>query len=127
MAEGSRPSAGRALRRVPTSAVLAASGLVGLLTVVVAALGQWTLAVAGVVVLQLGCVVVALGPWGSRPAPGPPSSRPRSSRPAEADLVDLERRVDALGARLVASVERTRVEVLDALHPGGDVPGDGQR
>lgn len=124
-------SPGRALRRVPASVVLAVLGLVGLATSVLAVVERWGLAVIGLVLLQLGTVVVVLGPWGVRAGAGAPTaSRQPSSSDVGADrqLGDLERRVDALGARLVASTERTRVELLDALRVGTvDVPGDGQR
>ncbi|MCK0112129.1 hypothetical protein MWU75_08270 [Ornithinimicrobium sp. F0845] len=102
--------AGRGLRRIPTRAVLAGLGVIGLLTVVAALLSWWQVVVVGLVILHLGTAVTVLGPW-SRPSA--PSKKPIAKMSHE--IQDLERRVDALGARLVASTERTRVELLDAM------------
>ncbi|GGK73527.1 hypothetical protein GCM10011509_22660 [Ornithinimicrobium pekingense] len=106
--------------------MLAVLGLVGALTVVLAVTEQWALAVTGLVALQLGTAVAVLGPWGAGRARAVPAASgsstttvPTSAGPAAGggeELADLQRRVDALGARLVASTERTRVELLDALH-----------
>ncbi|GAA1171595.1 hypothetical protein GCM10009584_10630 [Ornithinimicrobium humiphilum] len=118
------PSAGRALRRVPATAVLAALGTVGVVTVVLAVLGLWAGAVTGLVVLHLGTALAVLGPWGAGRAVSAPKAA-ATADPVRAELQDLERRVDALGARLVAGTERARVEILDALagsRPAGDDP-----
>lgn len=110
MKTATRRSAGRALRRIPTRAVLGGLALVGLLTIVAAALSWWQVAVIGLVVLHLGTALTVLGPW-SRPSN--PGKKPIAKMGH--DIQDLQRRVDALGARLVASTERTRVELLDAM------------
>lgn len=112
-----RRSAGRVLRRVPSLAVLAGLGLVGVLTVVAATLTWWVAVTIGLVLLHLGTVVAVIGPWGARPAPKRPKD---NSAQVVAHISDLERRVDALGSRMVASTERTRVELLDLL---SDRPG----
>lgn len=105
-------SAGRALRRIPSRAVLAGLTLVGLFTIVSAILNWWDAALIGIVLLHLGTALAVLGPWGIQPVTN-------SSKGAEARLtahvIDLEQRVDALDSRLVATTERTRVELLDAL------------
>lgn len=105
-------SAGRALRRIPSRVVLAGLGLLGSLTITAAVLSWWQVAVVGVVVLQLGTALAVLGPWGTVPAPAAPK---RPGGKVAHEIRDLERRVDALGSRLIATTERTRVELLDAL------------
>ncbi|USQ80325.1 hypothetical protein [Ornithinimicrobium faecis] len=121
MTAGTGRSAGRVLRRIPSMAVLAGLGLVGALTIVAAALSWWLIAIIGLVLLHLGTALAVVGPWGSRPAPKAPKD---SSAKVTSHLVDLERRVDALSARLVASTERTRVELLDALAARAGQEGD---
>lgn len=100
----------RALRRIPLKAVLAVLGAVGGLTIVAAILSWWQVVVVGLVLLNLGTAVTVLGPWSRRTE----QSKKPIARVGQ-EMQDLERRVDALGARLVASTERTRVELLDAL------------
>lgn len=115
------PSPARVLRRIPAAAVLGTLGVVAVLTVVAAVLTQWVAVVVGLVLLQLGTAVTVLGPWGRAAVTGPTSRTtappPSDDGPAAtaADLRDLAKRVDALGARLVAGTERTRVELLDAV------------
>lgn len=121
MTAGTGRSAGRVLRRIPSTAVLAGLGLVGALTIVAAALSWWLVAIIGLVLLHLGTALAVVGPWGSRPGHKPPKD---SSAKVTSHVVDLERRVDALGARLVASTERTRVELLDALADRAGREGD---
>lgn len=121
MTAGTGRSAGRVLRRIPSMAVLAGLGLVGALTIVAAALSWWLIAIIGLVLLHLGTALAVVGPWGSRPAQKAPKD---SSAKVTSHLVDLERRVDALSARLVASTERTRVELLDALAARAGQEGD---
>lgn len=104
------PDPRRAARTILSrpSAVLATQIVLGLLTVVLAWLTRWEVALVGLVLMQLvtTAAVVAQRTTG-QPAP----AAGRSGR----GLTELEQRVDALGARLLASTERTRVEVLDTL------------
>jgi len=115
------PTPARVLRRVPATAVLTILGVVAVLTVVAAVLTQWVAVVVGLVLLQLGTAVTVLGPWGRRVTTGPtprataPSSSAVGPTATAADLRDLAKRVDALGARLLAGTERTRVELMDAV------------
>lgn len=128
MTEGRSSAGWRAPRRTATTVALIGLGTVGLLTVVVSALEQWVLAVTGLVVLQLGTALAVLGPWGARRGSQAEVATSKPSPKAADGIRDLERRVDALGARLVASTERTRVELLDALQSRTtDVPDDGPR
>lgn len=119
MMAGTSRSARRTLRRIPTKTVLAVLAVVGVLTIVAAALSWWQVAVTGLVLLNLGTAVTVLGPWSRR---SEQSKKPIVKLGHE--IQDLERRVDALGARLVASTERTRVELLDALADHTDRAGD---
>lgn len=115
MSTAARRSARGALRRVPATAVVTTQLALAVLTVLAAWLTRWEVAVVGLVLMLVVSVVGAVGPWG---APEPP--------PATVDLdieelTDLEKRVDAMSARLTASTERLRVEMLDAI---ADARGD---
>lgn len=118
MADTSR-SVPRILRRIPTKMLLAGLGLVGALTIVAAVLMWWQVVVVGLVLLNLGTVAAVLGPWSRRGE----QSKKTTARMSQ-EIQDLERRVDALGSRLVASTERTRVELLDALAEHTDRAAD---
>ena len=107
---GSDPRSARALLR-RSSTVVAAQAVLLLITVALAALVGWEAAVVGLALMQLVTTVVVVGPWGAAP-------RATAGGAASTDVAELTQRVDALGARLVASTERTRVEVLDALADG---------
>ncbi|WP_162802244.1 hypothetical protein [Ornithinimicrobium murale] len=113
-------SAGRILGRIPSAAVLTALGLVGALTIVAAVLTWWLAVTIGLVLLHLGTTLAVIGPWGSRPPKRPKDN----SAQVTAHIVDLEQRVDALSSRLVASTERTRVELLDMLADRRDMEGN---
>lgn len=93
------------MKRIPARAVMGTLSLVAVLATAAAALQWWTGAVAGLALMHLGTVLVVLGPWSKSPLVKPGPSR---------QITDLERRVDLLGARTVASLERIRVELLDA-------------
>ncbi|MDN5745488.1 MAG: hypothetical protein L0H31_10255 [Nocardioidaceae bacterium] len=88
--------------------------------------------------------IAAVGPWGGRPPPRREPGRDISRKlrrelatvenrivglekrlVSTEQMMDLQRRVDGLGARVVASSERTRVEVLDAL--AAERPGPRER
>lgn len=120
-------------RRISGSAILVAALLLAVLTVASAWLLGWQAAVVGLVVMHLGTLVVILGPWSSPPPPRPapkPRTPPRASTPApatKAQLARLEQRVDALGARVVASTERLRVEVLEAVTESDQAHPERQR
>ncbi|MFK5646808.1 hypothetical protein ACI3ET_09805 [Ornithinimicrobium sp. LYQ121] len=126
MSSAPTTAAGQGLRQAPASAVLAVLALLGVLTVVAAVLTSWAAVVVGLVLMQLGTATAVLGPWGRRPAPTTSAASPTRTGatgdhgPTVDELRDLQKRVDALGARLVASSERTRVELLDALGPASD-------
>lgn len=104
------PSTARTILR-KSSTVLAAQAVLAVVTVLLGWFTRWELAVVGLCLMLLVVTVAVVGPWGS-------AAQPAAASPAKG-LGDLEQRVDALGARLVASTERTRVEVLDALAEGG--------
>lgn len=99
------PSQPSPLARLSVRTVAAAAAAVGVLTTVAAVLSWWPVAVAGLVVGQLLVLAAVLrnGRAASAPASGPTG------------VGELEQRIDALSARLVASSERTRVDVLQAL------------
>ncbi len=130
----------KVLRRLTASTVLALQVVLGLATVLLGWLLGWQVAVVGVVLMNVLTMLAVLGPWGvqpqPRPAPGAKKVQGRVDHVAESverldervatkgQLTQLEKRVDALGARMLASSERTRVELLDALAaervgPGG--------
>ena len=103
MASAQGGSARTALRRISAPIVVAIQMVLGLFTLVLMLILGWEAAVVGLVLMQIVTTGAAVGPWGSKGA-----TRPTWS-------TGLERRMDALSARVVASSERTRVEVLDAL------------
>lgn len=107
MASAARRPTRALLRRIPAPAVLAVQFILVLLTAVLAWTTRWEVAVVGLALMHAVTTLAVLGPWRAAPA--------TSTTGSVAGLTDLERRVDALGARLLASTERTRVEVLDAL------------
>lgn len=97
----------RAMRRAATSKIFAVQVVLGALTVLAAIPAWWPLVVAGLVLL---IIVPTLAATETTRLPAPGTAQPSADR-----MDDLERRVDALSARLVAGTERTRVELLDAL------------
>lgn len=132
----------RTLRRTRASTVLAVQLVLALLTVGAAWQMGWQPAIVGLVLMHLCTAGAAVGPWGGRPTPTRPAPKPRDSisrkefdahrkeldasrkelkahrkelEASRKELEDLEQRVDAQTARMVASAERTRVEVLDAI------------
>lgn len=104
------PSTARTTLR-KSSTILAAQALLAVVTMLLAWFTRWELTVVGLCLMLLVTTLAVVGPWGS-------TTQLAATAPAKG-LGDLEQRVDALGARLVASTERTRVEVLDALAEGG--------
>lgn len=115
----------RTLRRAATSKVVLAQTVLGLLTVIAAALSCWAVAVAGIVLMLLVLTLVGARTAPAAPAAAPSNAARASSAPSADRLDELEERVDALGARLVAGTERTRVELLDALREGRRTDGGG--
>lgn len=112
----------RTLLHLPAR-VLAAVGLaVGVLTAVAALLSWWAAAVAGLVLLDLLVLAAVLRRPAARQAPASKAGA-RASTTAPGILA-LERRIDALSARVVAVSERTRVDVLEALSTGRRAPTD---
>lgn len=102
--------------------VLVVQLLLGALTIALGWAAGWQMAVVGLVLMQVTAVLAALGPWGGRPIPPPlpppppaPEPPPAPAPASKEQLTRLEERVDRLGARLAASTERARVEMLDAL------------
>ena len=118
MVSATARSARAVVRRIPASLVLLAQLGLGLLTALVAWLTWWEVVVVGLVLMQLTTTIAVLGPWGSRtPSRTTAAARQQAKQLSLLDLQvsELDQRVEMLGARLVASSERTRVEVLDAL------------
>lgn len=140
-----RASARRILRDVPVSTLLIGLGVLGLLTILMAFLQAWAWAITGLVLLHLGTLVLWLGAGGvpapssrasgagavgvastaGRATGGRAAGQSaagsrggagdRTSQDEQVDLVELQQRVDSWGAKLLASSERTRVELSDAL------------
>ncbi|UUZ45110.1 hypothetical protein LP422_01930 [Janibacter limosus] len=103
----------RAMRRAATSKIFAVQVVLGVLTALAAIPAWWPLVVVGLVLL---IIVPSPAGTGSTRLPAPGTNQPGAENQPGADRMDdLERRVDALSARLVAGTERTRVELLDAL------------
>lgn len=104
------------VRRLSASKVLGIQLVLAVVTIAFAWLTGWQAAIVGLVLMHLITVGATLGPWGAPPPPPPPPAPAPNPAPAtKAQLARLEQRVDGLGTRLVASTERLRVEVLDAL------------
>lgn len=108
------------MRRLSASKVLGIQLVLAVVTIAFAWLTGWQAAIVGLVLMHLITVGATLGPWGAPPPPPPPPApapnpAPNPAPATKAQLARLEQRVDGLGTRLVASTERLRVEVLDAL------------
>ncbi len=100
------PSLPSLLARLSPRTVVTVAAAVGVLTIVAATLSWWPAAVGGLVTGQLLVLAAVMRPGRGGPSPTSPPS----------GVSELEQRIDALSARLVASSERTRVDVLEALH-----------
>lgn len=92
-------------RRATASNMVLLQSVLALLTAAGAWLVGWQAAVTGLALMHLVAVVVAVGPWSDR------THKARTTK----QLKSLERRLDAVSARVIAGTERTRVDVLDAV------------
>ena len=107
----------RALVRRLQRPVVAGAGALGLALVTVAAAvaSWWALACAGLVGLHLVTVLLLLARSGAGRGTG--TQPPVGHADDGARLTDLQERLDLMSARLLASQERVRVDVLSALRP----------
>lgn len=113
----------------PSARALAAAGVaVGALTTAAALLSWWSAAVIGLVVLDLLILAAVIRrPTAGRAPVSKAVKTVKTSSPATGAApatADLERRIDALSARVVAVSERTRIDVLEALSTGRRAPAD---
>lgn len=108
----------KALNRANRLALISAGAVLVLAVAVFAALSWWGAALTALALLQLTVLAVSLR---IVPRDGLPLG---SSTPAGASTHDLERRVELLSTRIVASTERARVEILDALGDRSRESGD---
>lgn len=108
----------KALNRADQLIVLSSGAVLVLVVAVCATLSWWAAALTALALLHLLLLAVGLRVV---PAQGVLSAR---STPSRVAVSDLERRVDLLSTRVIASTERARVEVLDALARRPQEPDD---
>jgi len=99
----------KVLKRADRRVVLSTGAVLVIVIAVCATLSWWAVALTALALLQFLLLTVGLGIVPSK------GVLPVRSTPSDAAVSDLERRVDLLSTRIVASTERARVEVLDAL------------
>lgn len=108
----------KALKRADRRVVLSSGAVLVIVVSICALLSWWAAALTALALLHLLLLAVGLRVV---PTQGVLSAR---SAPSGAAVSDLERRVDLLSMRVVASTERARIEVLDALARRPQEPDD---
>ncbi|MGB3829341.1 MAG: hypothetical protein WA962_11250 [Ornithinimicrobium sp.] len=99
----------KALKRANRVVLITTGAVLVLVVFVCAVLSWWEAAITALALLQLILLAVGLG------LVPPQGGASTSTLPSGAEVTDLERRVELLSTRVVASTERARVEILDAL------------